>query len=763
MRNLQTANADGALAAAFSTLVGGTFLIGFVQYLGGSDLWIQALVALPSFVGLLQIPGAIWGRRSASYKRFVAPGGWLWRVLYGPLIVLPLAPWPNDVKLWVLAACIALATAATQLVTPIYNDWIAELVPADSRGWYFSRRTAVTTAVAMGISFIGGVLLDQFQKGDRSGPGFSILFGMGLVCALASMAFFLRMRDTVRTNTVQAGVRESLVLMAKPAKDREFQKVLVFTVVFIAGATIAGGLYVAFARESLGLSWTAIQLTQVAHAVGTVAFSNMWGYLADKYGSKPVFVILMVGAFLTPFVWLVCTPGHPVEATVYLVIGHVFNGLVWSGIAVCQMNLYIATSPPEDRANYLGMVFAVQAAVGGIAPLIGGLMMGAFRSSMPLEHAYKAIFLVVMLIRIVAFLVLLPVREEGSSALGQTLGQLGRVNPRGIRALRRLTRTGNPAAKAEAIREVGSAQMPLASAELLRALQDPSPTVRRHAARALGRLDDPSAAMALARFVETNRELVEEETLDALGDMGSPETAPIVATFLSDPRSPLRRQAAKTLGRLGSDAFLDPLQSAANDTSDPDLRRASIQALRLIGADGAQDVFSRALLDPHPSVRSAAAEAVSELKLTALAQPLRDAIQVYGDAYSGELAYALGTVGSEVDLPTLIECAERAESPTTRRRCLLGMAVHFGVEHDLYRLMNLRGFSRDQELVSLLRPVYVKSKRLREAVQSFSLGQETAALDMLCGTPRTKVLLPFKGLDVPELFLVAALVYVKRA
>lgn len=759
LRTLQVSNLDVAFATAFGTLVSGTFLIGFVQSLGGSDFWIQIVVALPSFMGLFQIPGAIWGRRYPFYKRFIQPAGWIWRLLYLPLIVLPFLPWPPEIKLIVLALCIGTATIANQMVGPIYNDWIAELVPAKSRGWFFSRRTAIATGVGMSVAFMGGILLDALQKQDKSQLGFSLLFAIGFVCAVISMMFFLQMGETKRENPIQVGIRDSLKLMVKPAQDRDFQKVLVFTIVFMISATIAGGLYVAFARESLKLSYTAIQSTQAAHAVGTVAFANMWGYLADKYGNKPLLAILMVGVMVTPVTWLLCIPGQPVYSIIVLIVGHLFNGLVWSGVAVCQMNLFIATSKLEDRANYLGMVFAVQAVVGGISPLVGAGMMHFFRESMSPEHAYKAIFVSVIIIRVVALITLLPVKEEGSSAISQTLGQLGRVNPRGIRALRRMARTADPAAKAKAIQDVGHAQMPLASGELLRALSDPSPAVRRQASRALGRLNDPDAALAVIEFVRTNRELVEEETLDALGDMGAKEAVSVVIPYLSDPRSPLRRQAARTLGYLGSHDALESLEAAARDPHDSELRRAAIQAIRILSSTSSVEVIAKALQDPTPSVRAAAAEAVAELNLTDLAEDVRNALAIYGDSYASELAYALGTVGEAKDVAQILAIADKCSSETTRRRCLLAVARLFQVENTLYKLFALQGLSRDQELILMLKPAYQKSKRLREAVQTYSLGLEEEALNCLVSTRVAKELSGLAGHKTPELFLVAALAY----
>src|SRR5688572_33018061 len=89
---LRLANLDAALYTAFATLVSGTFMVGFIKHLGGpdTDLWIGLLTAVPSLLGILQIPGAIIGRSYSGFKTYIAKGGFLWRFLYVPFIPLAL-------------------------------------------------------------------------------------------------------------------------------------------------------------------------------------------------------------------------------------------------------------------------------------------------------------------------------------------------------------------------------------------------------------------------------------------------------------------------------------------------------------------------------------------------------------------------------------------------------------------------------------------------------------------------------------------------
>jgi MFS family permease len=761
LRTLRYANIDVAFASAFGAIVGGTFLIGFVRFLGGSDLWVQAMIALPSLAGLFQIPGAVWGRAHPSYQRFIAPGGWIWRLLYAPLVVLPLLAWPGETRLWVLAFCVLLASIAVQWVGSTYNDWIAEIVPASSRGWYLSRRTAVATAAAMVIAFFGAVMLDAFRRNGQEALGFSLLFALGFLCSVVSMAFFLKMKDTPRPDPVKLEPREALRQLLRPFKDRAFHPVLVYTAVFMVGATLAGGLYAAFALETLGLDYTALQLTAVAHAVGTVMFARVWGFLADRYGNKPVLAILMAGTMLTPVIWLFCVPGQTLANILILTIGHVYNGAVWSGVDVVRMNLYINTAGEGDRANYLGTAFAVQSLVGAAAPLAGAVLMVAMRGAMPAEAAYKTLFVAVIAVRLLALLLVLPIREAGSAPISQAIGQLRRLTPKGIRAFKRLSSTDDASARAEAIGLVGDASFSLASGELLKALADPSPRVRRQAAVSLGKINDSSIGTALIRFVAEQPDLVEEETLEALGDVQAAEAAPVVVRFMEDPRAYLRRQAAKTLGRIGSRDAVAPLCRAARDTDDPDLRRAAVQALRQLGATEAANIVAEALLDPHSSVRTAAAEAAAELGDPGLAPAVRKCLDTYGPGHSSELAYALGCLGGPGDLHTILDCADAATNRTGRRRCLLGAARLFGVERQLYLLFTLDGFTRDSELIRALRPAYAKSKRLRAATETFSAGREQEAVSQLLAVSPGE-LAPAKGRATPELFLLCALVYAAR-
>lgn len=758
LENLQTlrlANVDWGFANGFATLVTGTFLAGFITYIGGSDFWINLVSALPSLFGLLQIPGGILGRRFATFKRFVFPGMMLWRVFYIPLIFLPFLPLDNHTKLYILVGCVAVASAAWLAVTPVLNDWLAELVPTTSRGFFFSRRNAIATAAAGVVGLLGALVLDYFRAQDLEGYGFSALFGLACLCGLVGLFAFLRMHDTPRPNPVRQSLGQGVRALGVPLKNKNFRRVIVFLGVFVLAQAFAGNLFAAFAIKSLHLPYTLIQWTAVMHALGNVLSARLWGFLADKYGNKPILMLVGFGLTLTPVMWLFCYPDQLVRNALILLPSHILVGATWAGVGLCQFNLILSTADPEDRANYLSLALTVTAITGFVSPLLGAQMLGYLMPVMSMADAYKGVFLACMALRFVSVFFLAPVAEEGALRIRRALRDLSQVTPRGVRAMRKLSRSTDVASRAQALASVGQHGLDIAGDEVVRALHDPSPRVRREAAEALSHLRDPNAVDALIHQLVEHPDLVEEETVVALGHLGGPEAVPALIDTLQSPRSIMRRAAAKALGRVGHPSAVPPLMQAASDSQDPDLRRASLQALRALKAEEATPVIADALLDPLPSVRIAAAEAVSELGLTAAGPQLRESLERYRDEASAETAYALGAVGDLRDIPAILREAQQCVSIITRRRCLLGVARLLGAERRVYRLLLLEGMSRDAALLDMLKLQMRKSKRLREALAYYSGGQEEEAIRRLVPNKRRPEINVFADFPVDELFIVA--------
>lgn len=758
---LRTANLDVAFATAFGTLVGGSFLVGFIQHLGGSDVAIGLASGIPALAGLMQIPGAAFGRSQHSFKKFVQVGGGLWRLFYLPFVILALVTFPKDIRLSLLLLCIACASVATQFVGPIYNEWIGNLVPERSRGWYFSQRTIIASITGMVVGMAGAVLLDQFKGTPREAQGFALVFGIGAITAALSWYFFQKMSDLRREVVEKTSLKSIVEVVKGPFQDKNFRKIMVFTGVFWIGGGFVGNLFSAYALETLHMHFTVLQMTSVSSTLGTILTVKIWGFLADRYGNKPILALNVLGVTFTPIMWLSTAPGNDFRNAAILIGGHTFAGIFWSGIGITAMNLYLSVSPIDKRANYLASVTTVQAIVTFIAPTIGASVMAALRVPMGPEAAYKTLFLISMCGRFIGLLALIPVKEYGSYSLGETVRNLSKVSPRGVAALRAMRKGTDDKARESAIRAVGQSQLTIATDELAIALADPSPRVRREAAEALSRMGTPEAGRALAKFISDHPDLVEEETLVALGFTSGKDNAEILTGFLEDPSPILRRAAAKALGRINDPVAIAALDRAVRQPGDPDLRRAAIQALRIMGSAD-PDHFREALFDQHPSIRTAAAEAVAELEITDLAESLRKSLENLRDEGSSEAAYALGVVGQPSDVAVIVSAAEATANPAKRKRCLLGIARLMECERDVYRFFTMDEVVRDNALLQRVRPLLKKHPVLKKAIDAYADGHEKQAMLILCEESGVSELLPLAESGLESGFLVTLLAYLRK-
>lgn len=756
LRTLRVANVDAAIAVSFTTLTTGAFLVGFVQLLGGSDLWIGLLSAIPSLVGVLQIPGAIWGRGFPSFKRFITPAGIIWRLCYVPMILLPLLAWPNDLRLALMATLVLVASAVIAVVQPIYNDWLAEMIPENSRGWYFARRNAIGAITGAIVGIIGGALLDGFRARQLDAQGFSVVFALGVVCGIVSLFFYFRMQDIPRPNPIRQPLIDGLRAMRTPVRDRTFRNVLIFLCFAITSQLLAGNLFTAFGRESLNLNFKILQGLAVSMAVGNVVSAPLWGFLSDKYGNKPILTLALLMVALNPLAWMLCIPGQETYNAILLLTTHILMGVGWAGVALCQFNLVLATAPTADRANYLGTGLTVMAVTGGVAPLLGAALMASLRTHYHPEIAYKILFGVSLVLRFASVGLLATVHESGAARFRTTLRDIRKISPRGMRSLKEME--GDAASREIALQSLGDRRLNLAADAVLQALQDPSPRVRRQAAATLAQLTDPRAAGTLAELMAEHPELIEEETVEALGEIGNQRSMAVLVPLLESPRSNLRRAAARAIGRVciragNPDEGISALRRAAQ-ADDIDLRRAALQALRTAGPSSGTDVIVGALSDPHPSVRIAAAEAIGELGIAA-GDVIRPRLQASFDESSPELAYALSIENDIGDLDLIIRCAAAAPAVVGRKRALLAAARLLGVERPAYQLMLKSGIVRDNALIELAKTS--PNPHFTEALQRYGNGQIEDAIRLLAEIdPRLKSLQRLGDQDTFVLAAVAA-------
>ena len=199
-------------------------------------------------------------------------------------------------------------------------------------------------------------------------------------------------------------------------------------------------------------------------------------------------------------------------------------------------------------------------------------------------------------------------------AAAKALGKLEPIAGAGSNAVAPGKRTNSQvrvaAAEAMAYLRNGNALVPLAEAALL----DDVEAVRAAAAISMGVLDSERAVQLVLPFLEDARSHIRLAAVEALNNIGNPaagEHLPDLALFDED--AGVRRAAAVAIGSLRPDWLPEPIV-AALDGEDAVVRRAAVEAMRLVGNTAAVDVLlDVALFDEYDDIRELAVSAMSTL------------------------------------------------------------------------------------------------------------------------------------------------------
>ena len=576
LRGLRVSTGEGVWATAWATLTGGVFQIGFALQLGATPLVLGLLAGLPAIVGLLQLPASLFGERLPQRRPFIALSAILGRLLWVPIALLMFVL-PPHVALPVFLVLLTVSSALLTIVVPAWTSWMSDLVPAGSRGQYFARRSTLAGLVSMLLPLPAAAFLDLAVKRNAFAPrvGFAALFLLSAGAALASFWFLRHQPEPPRTRA-EGGEKPGLHTLAAPLADRNFRPFLWFAALMVCGQTLAGQFFTAWQldKAALNLPYLVVQILGAVAAGAGLLSTPIWGYLNDKYGSRPLLAIASGGVIVAPLLWLLTTPGPRAfwVNIALIVLINLCSGVSWGGVGLAQFNLLLANSPGHARATYVAMFSAATGVLGGVSPVVGGFLMTVlhdfhFAAGPVVFNNYKVLFALTALIRVGCLFLLTRVpsgNEEKSTRYVLEQLKHARRPVTSFLTLRRLSRPNDEETRREAVHDLADLRTPLAVEELAHALDDVSLSVREGAARALGATGDVRAVPALVEKLTDPAAQIGELCAEALGQIGSREATSDLMASAQGPDAGVRVASLRALARL-ADPFALPVVIAALD------------------------------------------------------------------------------------------------------------------------------------------------------------------------------------------------------
>ena len=364
--------AHGALTSIFFlwTFGGSVFLL-FLSELGLPKAQIGIVLSFFPFSGLLALVFAPYAARIGRKRVFLAA----YTSRYFVIINLLLLPWvlthlgQTGGIAFVFGIMIAVAVLRA-LGETAYFPWLQEFVPNSVRGLYSAIFNVLSTFASAAALLVAGAVV-----GAGTGLGrYLWLIGLGTLIGLVgivamkwvpggapdpregtSASHFLNMVGALRNPNLGAYLRGMGGVMV--------------------GSVLLTSFLPLYLKEQLGLPAGTVVMLDTVVMVGGALSSILWGWAADRAGSRPVLMsTLAVGLFI-PAGWLLLPRQIP-NIVVWCGLLYFLYGVIANGSAIGAGRLLFNGVIPEEKSTaYTAIYYAWMGLTGGIAPLLAGAIL----------------------------------------------------------------------------------------------------------------------------------------------------------------------------------------------------------------------------------------------------------------------------------------------------------------------------------------------------------------------------------------------------
>ena len=553
----------------------------FASELGLSKDQIGLLGGIMPFfqvLGIVMLPliGFFGSRRMASFSL-------LFR--YGFLLLFFVAPLyvgdGNMVFRLLLTAMIGFSLMRTMSEAAVV-PWSQEFMPRRFRGRIAGRNALIYVPVALIVSWLVQLWLDNQTGIERFYPVFAVGIVIGAVGALS----LLGLKGGAPAPAGAGSRRLSPRLLAEPLRDRNFGVFLFSSATQYVVYTAINLFMLIYFRERLGMSSGQLVLMAAFVPVGAAAGTTAAGWLVDRYGTRAIRIALQSGQILVllalPFLSRDMIGVEVAVALVFLLFGALFQ----AGIAVGNVYM-LNTIPPHAKEAYTAVQYSSDGIVGGGMTFLAGFMLTWVQDMKPelfgvTLDSYEVLFVLAALLTVASATAFSMLREEGAISVRDLLSHFSTGST--VRALWSIYVYGSQTSedrRRDLAYGFGSMGSPLAKQELIEALHDPSFDVRHEAIRSLGHLAPHADVLDALEGVLDYDGLVELQyaALTSLGRLRATRSAPAVARFLDNANPLLRARAIRSLGEIRFQPALGRVRDLLANDPDLDCRLAAVSAL----------------------------------------------------------------------------------------------------------------------------------------------------------------------------------------
>ncbi len=260
-----------------------------------------------------------------------------------------------------------------QLMQPIGNSLLGDIVPTYGRGRFFGLRNKIVGAASFVSALAAGFTLDYFSLKNPF-IGFSILFIIAFIGRALSGVFKAMMINPEPDLAHEE--KFSLFDFVTRMDKTNYGHFVSYITLFKFATSIAAPFFAVYLLKDLKFTYLQFTMTVAAEIVASFVAVGIWGNMIDRRGTK---LVLYIGGVLTPlipFFWLFSSNFY------YLIFAEVISGVSWAAFNLSSSNFIFDAVKPENRVRCIAyhkffesMAIFAGAAFGGILRLLVSLLM----------------------------------------------------------------------------------------------------------------------------------------------------------------------------------------------------------------------------------------------------------------------------------------------------------------------------------------------------------------------------------------------------
>lgn len=422
-QSLKASTWDGVFAALFGSITSGVLLNNFLLQLGANPIEIGMLASIPMVGNLLQPLGAYLAEKTTSRRWYgfavFATSRLLWLLL---ALGMSWAAWHESDRhflvIWTLGIVLA-STIFSCLGAASWLSWMAAIVPQRLRGRYFGLRNSLTSLVPLISIPLLGVVVSAFPGGSIAGYG--LILWLGVFAGILSLLCQGWMKDV---NPQIQHLPSAAIPMTSSwkwpefLKDSNYLRFLFYFSFWAFAVNLGAPFFNLYLLDNLQLdvSWVTVYNSLMTGAALT--FMMLWGKLADRWGNRPLLILVGLGMAVMPLFWLL-VGDDDFSRWLWLPLLHLAMGGMGAAIDLCANNLLMGVAPIRAQSTSFAITAAAAGVTGALSTTVGG-----FLAQSHLIGGLLGLFALSAVLRLIALLPLVLVREPRSKAFWEVLRSL---------------------------------------------------------------------------------------------------------------------------------------------------------------------------------------------------------------------------------------------------------------------------------------------------------------------------------------------------